>query len=303
MDIKTWILFFFGAALPIIIEIIFRLIPKRIFEKNKRLSKIYLQYHRYVPYLFLMSFLIIAVVIINHFDAAITKALGLDFTPHIHKIEGNSVAELQRWMLDSPHSKRTSYFRLTYTHIFAILFYIFIFYFMFKDDKRMVKTLAAAHVFTFIIALPFYIFFPVNEVWTTNTGKYNFYDGKVSSGTLGVLYDIDPEMSDTILTFNSVNNCFPSLHTSISVTIFLILLFTGHKGLAALTLPAAVSILISTIYLGVHWIIDISAGIVLAYIVTYLALNIDYSLEFPLRLKFLKWKGREIHLSRREPRK
>ena len=286
-------------VVPIIIEIIFRLIPDHIIEENEGLKYTYTKYHEFVPYLFLMASLIILIVINNHFDPKVTESLKLNFTPLIHSIEGNTVAELQDWMMDSVYSTRTFYFRMVYTYTYGALFYVFIFWFIFKDNVYMVKLITAGHVVTYLIAVPFYAFMPVDCAWTTNPKRYSFYEGEqYSDKIIGVLHDTDPTFTEVHQVFASINNCFPSLHTSIPVMIFLILLVTGHKYLAAIIFPVMVSVIISTIYLGIHWITDLIAGIILAIFVTYLIKNLDYKLEFPMKLKYIKWKKKTLYKSK-----
>lgn len=288
-------------VVPIIIEIIFRLLPDRLLNENEKWKFAYLQYHKFVPYLFLMATLIIVIVINNHFDPKVTEAIKLNFTPQVHSIEGNKVAELQDWMMDSVHSKRTLYFRLIYTYTYGALFYVFLFWFIFKDDVKMVKMITAGHVISYSIAAPFFALIPVDSAWTTNPKRYSFYEGEqYSDKIVGVLHDMDPGFTEVHQVFASINNCFPSLHTAVPVMIFLILLFTGHKYLAAVTFPVMVSIIISTIYLGIHWITDLIAGIILAIFVTYIVINLDYKLDFPMNLRYIKWKEKFIYKGKKE---
>ena len=63
----------------------------------------------------------------------------------------------------------------------------------------------------------------------------------------------------------------------------------------------AVSVVVSTIYLGIHWLVDIIAGSVLAVAVVYFLFHLDFKLRIsparlkrgqsPLFVEDVKWKG------------
>jgi membrane-associated phospholipid phosphatase len=65
---------------------------------------------------------------------------------------------------------------------------------------------------------------------------------------------------------NVETNVFPSMHAALSITVFLVAVST-HDEFPRWTGVAGVlvaSILLSTLYLGVHWVTDLVAGGVLA---------------------------------------
>ena len=57
-----------------------------------------------------------------------------------------------------------------------------------------------------------------------------------------------------------MNNCFPSLHTSLSISVALISIHSGYRRLALVISTSAAIIVFSTIYLGIHWLVDVVAG-------------------------------------------
>jgi membrane-associated phospholipid phosphatase len=157
------------------------------------------------------------------------------------------------------------------------------------------------------IALPFYIFFPVNEVWVSNPEYYNVYSD-FSTNVVNILREVREGEAVTQV-FSNVNNCFPSMHTAISVFIALTLIVNRRKYLAPIYTFVAASIVTATVYLGIHWITDIVAGIILALSVTFLLYYLDFNFrfrmkylkhyEFPFRIENATWRGRPLKWKRK----
>ncbi|MBN6188411.1 inositol phosphorylceramide synthase [Aneurinibacillus sp. BA2021] len=91
-----------------------------------------------------------------------------------------------------------------------------------------------------VLALPFYLFFNVHEVWSTI--DYNW--GHVPY---------------------SVKNCFPSLHTSVAFACLLLALRENKRFAVFWGLYSAL-IIFTTMYLRIHWVLDVIGGLVLGFI-------------------------------------
>jgi len=81
-----------------------------------------------------------------------------------------------------------------------------------------------------------------------------------------MLYDTNPEYQYLTREVNTSTNVFPSLHTSLSATVAAFAWQTRSefpKWLPVAVVLAA-SVAISTMYLGIHWGIDVTAGLLLA---------------------------------------
>lgn len=96
-----------------------------------------------------------------------------------------------------------------------------------------------------IVALPFYLFFNVHEVWSTI--GYNW--GHVPY---------------------SVKNCFPSLHTSVAFACML-LAMRENKRFAVFWGIYSVLIIFTTLYLRIHWVLDVAGGLMLGWALYRLA--------------------------------
>jgi membrane-associated phospholipid phosphatase len=108
-----------------------------------------------------------------------------------------------------------------------------------------------------MIAVPFYLFFPVTNVYT-------FYGAKSSLET------VIPSVNIFFYSTTTINNCFPSLHVAITLLIAKSVSITKNKRYMYFTYFCAVSVILSVIYLAIHWITDVIFGILLAFGVFYL---------------------------------
>ena len=56
------------------------------------------------------------------------------------------------------------------------------------------------------------------------------------------------------------NNCLPSLHTAMAILIAYCFSLTGNKKLEYFGYFVMVSVLISVVYLSIHWLVDVITG-------------------------------------------
>ncbi|HWI61267.1 MAG TPA: phosphatase PAP2 family protein, partial [Symbiobacteriaceae bacterium] len=121
-----------------------------------------------------------------------------------------------------------------------------------RNDLESLKRLLTGYWLNYLVAVPFYIWMPVKEAW---------------AGTAGVRFLIPvayPAFEAEYRVYSALDNCFPSLHTSLAVTYALIAWRCGYRRLAIVLSVAAGLVMLSTLYLGVHWVPDLFAGVALA---------------------------------------
>ncbi|MCA1819802.1 MAG: phosphatase PAP2 family protein, partial [Halobacteriales archaeon] len=112
------------------------------------------------------------------------------------------------------------------------------------DRGVLARRSLGVYAMSFALALPFYLFFPVREVW-------HWYGGDANAGSVQNLAIQYAWVREHIYAYNELNNCFPSLHTAISVGLAAVAWRTGAPRryvIFATTLAAA--IVFSTLYLG-----------------------------------------------------
>ena len=281
--------------LPVFIELFARYVLRDRIREHETLSIIYARFHKYFPYLVIVTcMLVISVIESSIFDMYLWNVLGTDFTPWIYSIEGNAVENIQSAMWN-PHL--TNYFAFMYMVMYAFTFYFSLFVYIYLDNEKVIRMLVIGYIFIYALALPFYLFFPVNEVWVTNDTyvRYNTSQNIPLYGygaTRGVLYDLSPGTGDALYVMSSINNCFPSLHTAISFLVPLVMFYNKRMHYFLVTLWISISIIIATMYLGIHWITDIVAGIIVAFVALYLAANFSFKVSYPIKIRDIRWKGK-----------
>lgn len=134
------------------------------------------------------------------------------------------------------------------------LFYLVVFvplFFMLRDEKGIFNLFSKMLMINYLFLIPAY--FILHVVVTS------YYAPEVAP----LLYSNDQQLALLHL-INRLDNCFPSGHISISLTITCLALFKaklkwlGYFGIVFTALTAFV-----ILYLGVHWALDIPAGIAL----------------------------------------
>ena len=212
-----------------------------------------------LPYALLAAF----IFMLMNLETTIENFLGLEpyrnYDQYMLMLEGNKVYYFQS--LVTP--------MLTYfSGIIYLLGFSFLLIFTFvillsTRNTRTLKEYLIALVFICLASYPFYIFFPVNVTC------------HVLPGMVPLLYQMNPAiLRIATICDPGLNNCFPSLHASISVVTTLFIFFRTdlerYKFFAVMT---TISILFAILYLGIHWITDMIGGIILAFIAYFIAIR------------------------------
>ncbi len=180
---------------------------------------------------------------------------GSDFTELIWSIEGSTVKAFHGWTWEP----LTWYMCWAYIIVFPAMLPCAMFVFDYAGEKRKNIALLIGYLANYAMMLPFYIFFPVRECHAFRTP-----DGQAFV-PLG-LDRIDPAIVQVLRPTSGIDNCFPSFHTSLVVTIALFALSSGRKAFEILMAIMACSVIFSTLYLGIHWASDVIVGIIVGVI-------------------------------------
>ncbi|WP_255170743.1 phosphatase PAP2 family protein [Natrononativus amylolyticus] len=158
----------------------------------------------------------------------------------------------------------TSFFVFIYIYGYAfLLLFPFVAYFALEEMDEL-STLILAYTVNYGIGLVCYVLFIA--FGPRNFDTLLFED---------VLYSAFPESGYLTYTVNESTNVFPSLHTSMAMTTFFLAILSRKQ--YPLWVPVsgfiAISVVVSTMYLGIHWFSDVAAGIALAAISVYVGVN------------------------------
>lgn len=175
---------------------------------------------------------------------------GLNVTHIFYDLEGAAVIVFLQESLTHPfiiHASSIFYvLGLTFFVIFTPLF------FFLRGEAKMVELFAKCLAVNYMFILPGY--FLLNVLVTS------YYSPLVEP----LVYS-HPQYLEILRLINRQTNCFPSGHISISLTMTLIFLYSTKLKRAAyfgIIFTALTAFVI--IYLGVHWLSDIPAGVALA---------------------------------------
>ncbi|QHW34198.1 inositol phosphorylceramide synthase [Paenibacillus rhizovicinus] len=214
---------------------------------------------------------LILILICNKYELRIENHMKntYDFASFFQSIEGNFVANLQ-------HTFESAWLTPILAFIYVVVFQALLIasvgiYTYRSPNKKMFYATCYAIMLNYAIAIPFFLFFPVSEVW--------YHDPNVRF----LMLDVFPDFEHQYRALSGLNNCFPSLHTSISVTLAILAVRSGIKRWAWFCSICAVVIIFSIFYLGIHWLIDMCGGLALA----------TFASTMGMRLSRIKWSQRE----------
>lgn len=144
-----------------------------------------------------------------------------------------------------------------------------------KDFHKMIRYALSAHIFQIFLISPFYLMFHLQQVWYV-LGQPDIMNRHFT-----------PLQAKEITI-----NCFPSMHVSIAFSAFLLVLREKNKLFKFVWGFFCISVMYSTLYLEVHWVLDVIGGMILAYvtikIVDFVLAKGKKLLENPLRKIYYK---------------
>lgn len=164
----------------------------------------------------------------------------------------------------------TSYMKVVYNTGFVLAVVVPLFRAALSIDfKKMLKYTLSAHVFQVFIITPFYMVFYLQEVWVVHG----------HADTLA--RHLNPAQ-----TLETTLNCFPSMHTSIAFAMLLLVMRERSKIFKWVWGFYCVSIIYSTMYLEIHWVIDVIGGLILGYCTVKLVDFVLAKIEIPFRKRY-----------------
>ena len=162
------------------------------------------------------------------------------------------------------HELLTEFFIFIYIYAYAFLLVFPVLAYFVLEEMDEFSSLIMAYTANYAIGIVLYVLFIA-------MGPRN-YDPLLFEP---ILYETFPQSGYLTHSVNEATNVFPSLHTSIAMTVFIMALITRDR--YPLWVPIsgflAISVAASTMYLGIHWFSDVVAGTALAVVSVYLGVN------------------------------
>ncbi|QSG09567.1 phosphatase PAP2 family protein [Halapricum desulfuricans] len=210
------------------------------------------------PYLGLAGAIFLLKQLTGDASLRLSKAIGLNITAAIYSIEGEAVAHIQQL---TP-SVLIPVFSGVYLLGFAYLVATPVVLYFFSSSMETLKQLIVAYIINYIGGIVFYTLFIAY-----GPRKY------VSEHVDGLLFDLFPQTRHLTGAVSVSSNVFPSLHTSLSVTVLLFALRTQrtYPAWAVIATVVAGAVVLSTMVLGIHWLTDVVAGVALAFVAVWSA--------------------------------
>lgn len=188
----------------------------------------------------------------------VSFAFGYNATGQIYEIEGQFVL----WLQELTPPSVMVYFSAVYVvgYVFLLVFPL-IAYFCLQSPERL-KQLLVAYGINYGVGVLLYSL-------VVAYGPRNLLYPDVSQP----LYEAFPAANVLTTEINTNTNVFPSLHTSLAVTVMLFAWYTRDEYPIWFPIATvlALSVVVSTMALGIHWLIDVIAGAGLALLAVFAA--------------------------------
>lgn len=208
-----------------------------------------------------LVFMLVLVLFVNKglqsYIEQFSHEYGVEATATIHAIEGDLVVIVQSLIPDVT----MVYFSAVYVVGYALLLIAPVVVYFFADSARPLKLLVTAYTINYGIAVILY-------AAVVAYGPRNADRSSGGTSADAPLLELVPDITHLTALWNTNTNVFPSLHTSLSVTVFFIAALTRSefRRWFALASVLAASIVVATMALGIHWLTDVIAGMVLAMV-------------------------------------
>ncbi|MGM0371878.1 MAG: phosphatase PAP2 family protein [Halobacteriota archaeon] len=215
-----------------------------------------------IPAIVLLGGLLVFNQLFRDVGTELSWLIGWNITGAIYKIEGEFVGLLQEFIPEFATPVFTSLYLVGY--IFLIVFPIFA-YLVLKDSRYLRET-AFAYSINHILGLVLYS-------TIIAYGPRNMLPDIVEP----LMYTSWPESQIITSAVNTNTNVFPSLHTSMSVTVAILAYRTRniYTRWFPVATAIAVGVVVSTMYLGIHWGIDVLAGSLLAVFAVWFGTHVE----------------------------
>ena len=220
-----------------------------------RISGFIDMFRRYWAHMFVVFSVYLWKDLLDQLDRILMANTQLDMTPYVYAIEGDIVL----WTQNAFQNELLAW-PLTHFYVMGFMtatFASFV-YPIYFDDRHMADRVSLSMFWVYVLAVPFYLFFNVRV-----TGDY-------IPEMETIAYTLDPVVHNWFTRIDPFTNGMPSLHIGLPFAVWLTYLRWDEDNRWYRFRFALVIYIWLTgftiIYLGIHWILDIIGGILVASI-------------------------------------
>ena len=203
--------------------------------------------------------------------------IGINLTGYIYLLESQFVAVVQSYATP----RLTAYFGFVYVFGYTFLLTFPVLAYAVYERPRPLRVLILTYVLNYGVGVVCYVLFVAY-------GPRNFMPELVEP----LLYQSWPQSQLLVQQVNVNTNVFPSLHTSLSATVALVAyrFRSVYPRWLPIATVLAVSVIVSTMYLGIHWATDVVAGLLVAAGSVEFAIRID---DGRVTESYRQWRDRD----------
>ncbi len=228
-------------------------------------------------YLLTLSAIIMVDIFETHFDSALGSVIHWDFTPVFLRIEGSACALFQ-----IVHFPLLTYaLSGVYLYVFPVMGVAAILVAYAQKEGGIARKIFWGAIFNYVLILPFYLLVPVSERWSVGGHQVSL-----------LMNNISPMLIEGLRPLSGLNNCFPSFHVSLALTIALIMTESSNRRVRRITFVLAGLVVYSTLYLGFHWVLDVFGGVLFASVCTLLSTYAVDNYPMEIALFRVRWRRR-----------
>jgi len=203
-----------------------------------------------------LAVLLLAVFAVNFVETQLEEmlktpasyTLGYRMAQTFHEIEGafnfGGAERVSRWVVGG--------YALSYFVLFPVMLVGAAMACWRRKSVQVFRVFSVAIALNYLIALPFYLFLPVPERWAFPGAKATLMSDFLSTRLIEVVRPI-----------SGLDNCFPSMHVALSAQVILLAYWSRSQWRHSI-LCLAGTVILSTFFLGIHWVPDIAMGVATA---------------------------------------
>lgn len=202
-------------------------------------------------------------------------SVSWDLTPMLTRLEGGVLASLQAGL---PNELVIWTLSFVYSCVWICSLLMIVPILLAAGRSQAASHVIVGWILAAVLAIPFFLLFPVYEPWTTNP-LYG-YTGRASSSVRLLTAGppaIDPTMIGTHLHW-ATGSCLPSLHVAMPALVSFVAYRNGSQWIAGGYALVAGITAITVVCLGRHWVVDVVAAIPFAWCIARLVARWDPNL-------------------------